>query len=212
MVMRAQPRGTWIRSRSSPARSSHLPALLIAALLATPAFAVRPILWTEGASGPRLGDADAVAFTTQNAIVLAPRIEDLAPQPTSGAQSVETATSDSVSDPVVWCEALDSKGSIYLGTGHSGRILRVTARGDISVLASLPEPEVTALLVSRAGEVFAGTSPNGAVYKLGKDGSPAVFYEPEERYIWALAEDASGNLYAGTGERGKIFRITSKGE
>lgn len=189
-----------------------LAAFLLGAALAAPAWAVRPILWTEGATGPRLGDADAVAYTTQNAIVLAPRVEDLAPQPTTGAQSVEIATSDSVSDPLVWCEALDSKGNIFLGTGHSGRILRVTARGEISVLASLPEPEVTALLVSRAGDVFAATSPNGAIYKLGKDGTSAVFYEPEERYIWALTEDASGYLYAGTGEKGKIFRITSKGE
>ena len=194
------------------AGAGRLAGVLVIASLTTRAWAVRPILWTEGATGPRLGDADAVAFTTQNAIVLAPRVEDLAPLPASGAQSVETATSDSVSDPLVWCEALDPKGNIYLGTGHSGRILKVNARGEISVLGSLPEPEVTALLVSRGGEIFAASSPNGAVYKLSKDGTPAVFYEPEERYIWALAEDASGNLYAGTGEKGKIFRITPKGE
>lgn len=189
-----------------------LPALLIAAALATDAWAVRPIIWTEGATGPRLGDADAVAFTAQNAIVLAPRVEDLAPQPASDAKTVETATSDSVSDPLVWCEALDSKGNVYLGTGHAGRILKVDAHGEISVLGSLPEPEVTAVLVSHEGEIFAATSPNGAIYKLAKDGTPAVLYEPEERYIWALAQDASGNLYAGTGEKGKIFRVTPKGE
>jgi hypothetical protein len=193
-------------------RRGRVATLVLAAALATPAWAVRPILWTEGASGPRLGDAESVAFTTQNAIVLAPRIEDLAPQPASSAPSVETATSDSVSDPLVWCEAIDPKGNVYLGTGHSGRILRVSSRGEISVVGSLPEPEVTALLVSRAGEIFAASSPNGAVYKLGKDGTPAVFYEPEERYIWALVEDGSGNLFAGTGEKGKIFRITPKGE
>src|SRR4029077_4055994 len=138
----------------SLAGTCRLAGVLLIASLTTRAWAVRPILWTEGATGPRLGEADSVAFTSQNAIVLAPRVEDLAPLPASGAQSVETATSDSVSDPLVWCEALDSKGNIYLGTGHSGRILRVNARGEISVLGSLPEPEVTALLVSRGGEIF----------------------------------------------------------
>ena len=186
---------------------------LIASALATNAWAVRPIIWTEGATGPRLGEAEAVAFTAQNAIVLAPRVEDISPQaPPSSPETALTATGDSVSDPLVWCEALDTKGNVYLGTGHSGRILKVTSRGEISVLGSLPEPEVTALLVTRSGEIFAATSPNGAIYRIAKDGTPAVFYEPEERYVWALAEDAAGNLYAGTGEKGKIFRITPKGE
>jgi hypothetical protein len=197
-------RRSWLRAGA---------ATTIAAALATNVWAVRPILWTEAASGPRLGEADAVAFTALGAIVLAPRVEDIAPRPVSeGKEPVETATSDAISDPLVWCETLDSKGNVYLGTGHSGRILRVTARGEVSVLGSLPEPEVTALLAARSGELYAGTSPNGAVYKVGKDGTPAVLYEPEERYIWALAEDSSGNIYAGSGEKGKIFRITPKGE
>jgi len=131
------------RAAKSAARSGgrgRVAAALLAAMLGSRStWAVRPIIWTEAATGPRLGEADAVAFTPQNAIVLAPRVEDIAPQP-AGTESVETATSDSVSDPLVWCEALDSKGNVYLGTGHSGRILRVTSKGEISVIGSLPEP------------------------------------------------------------------------
>lgn len=173
-----------------------------------PALAVHSVIWTESLSGLLKGKPDSVSFTGRGAIVLAPRMEDLA---ALGAKPNDEP-GGSINEPIVWCEALDAQGNLYLGTGHSGRVVKVTPKGETSTVAELAESEVTAILAASSGALFVGTSPNGAVYKLVPGGDPAVVFEPDERYIWAFAEDAAGNLIVGTGERGKIFKVSPKGD
>lgn len=184
-------------------------ALAVSAALATasPALAVRGVVWTEPAAGLLRGDADSVSFTGRGAIVLAPRAEDLSAAAGGGKDPLE----ETVAEPIVWCEALDRDGNLILGTGHSGRVLRVTPQGDVSTLAALSEPEVTAVHISADGTIYAGTSPNGAIYRLSGTGESTVAFDPEERYIWSIAEDEGGTLFIGTGEKGKLFRLPRTG-
>ncbi len=149
-----------------------------------------------------------MAFGATGALMLGPKIDPL----TTLSAASDPSGDRAIPDPILWCAAADAQGNLVMGTGHSGTVLQLGARGELTVLARLGEPEVTAILVSRRGEIFAATSPNGAIYVLRKGKEAEVFYEPEERYIWSLAEDEAGNLFAGTGEKGKIFRITPKGD
>jgi hypothetical protein len=106
----------------------------------------------------------------------------------------------------IWAIAPAPDGSIYLGTGHRGRLIRVDASGKGSVVWTANESEIFALAVDRAGVVYAGTSPEGKVYRI-ENGKASEYFAPGEPYIWALALAADGTLYVGTGQQGRIYRV-----
>ncbi len=117
---------------------------------------------------------------------------------------------------LIWSVAADHQGDIFLGTGHEGRIYRLTpaALAAARTLAprhalwfTAPQPEVFALAVGPDGALYAGTSPDGKVYRIAPDGHASVYFDPHEHYIWALAFTGR-TLYVGTGDRGEIYRVT----
>jgi hypothetical protein len=109
----------------------------------------------------------------------------------------------------VWSSAADERGTVYLGTGHDGRIYRVGADGRGALLYDAPELDVTALVVGRDGALYAGTSPDGKVYRIGADGRAETYFDPPDKYIWSLAVLTDGALVVGTGDSGKLYRVSS---
>jgi len=110
----------------------------------------------------------------------------------------------------IWSVAPAPDGSLYLGTGNRGRLLKLDAAGNGSVVWSSDQPEIFAVAVDRAGVVYAGTSPDGKVYRI-ENGRATEYFSPGERYIWALAFAPDGSLYVATGQQGKIYRVTAAG-
>ncbi|MGB9182205.1 MAG: hypothetical protein WCB68_23450 [Pyrinomonadaceae bacterium] len=155
-----------------------------------------PIVWETGSRAELLrGEAHGVSVTDTGALMLAPRF----------AQLFNTGQA------YVWSSVTDAAGNVYLGTGHDGRIYRVTTNGQGSLLYDAAELDVTALAVSKDGAVYAGTSPDGKVYRIGADGKADVYFDPPDKYIWSLAVMADGSLAVGTGDNGKLYRVTSSG-
>src|SRR5581483_7690294 len=70
----------------------------------------------------------------------------------------------STGQPVIWAVAQAPDGSVYLGTGHRGRVYRVAPDGSNSLVWSADQPEVFAVAVDAEGVVYAATSPDGKVY------------------------------------------------
>jgi len=110
----------------------------------------------------------------------------------------------------IWSVAPAPDGSLYLGTGNRGRLLKIDAAGNGTVAWSSDQPEIFAVAVDRAGVVYAGTSPDGKVYRI-ENGRATEYFSPGERYIWALAFAPDGSLYVATGQQGKIYRVTAAG-
>jgi hypothetical protein len=103
-------------------------------------------------------------------------------------------------------------GSVYLGTGHGGKIFRLEPDGKFGQYFQAPEMDVTSLVTDGKGTLFAGTSPNGKVYKItGKDQSE-VFFNPGEKYIWDLAFADDGSLMVAVGESGGVYKVSVQGE
>jgi len=111
----------------------------------------------------------------------------------------------------IWSVASAPDGSLYLGTGNRGRLLKVDAAGNGAVAWTSDQPEIFALAIDRAGAVYAGTSPDGKVYRI-ENGRATEYFAPGERYIWALAFAPDGSLYVATGQPGKIYRVTAAGK
>jgi hypothetical protein len=112
--------------------------------------------------------------------------------------------------PSIWSAARGGDGSLYLGTGHRGRLYRVDPGGRGSLVWTAEQPEIFAVAADSKGIVYAGTSPNGKVYRL-ENGKATEYFSPDARYIWALAIARDGSLMVATGDQGKIFRVSSAG-
>jgi hypothetical protein len=110
----------------------------------------------------------------------------------------------------IWSVARAGDGSLYLGTGHRGRLYKLDASGNSSLVWTSDQPEIFAVAVDSKGVVYAGTSPDGKVYKI-ESGKATEYFAPGARYIWALAVAPDGSLFVGTGDQGKVFRVTANG-
>jgi hypothetical protein len=111
----------------------------------------------------------------------------------------------------IWAALPQKDGSVLLGTGNEGKLLKVQA-GAVSVVAETKALAVTSLVNAWGGSVAVGTLPDGKVMKLerGKLSDLATLKGAE--HVFALAFDAKNNaLYAATGPEGKLFRITAQG-
>ncbi|HLL75560.1 MAG TPA: hypothetical protein VK421_09880 [Pyrinomonadaceae bacterium] len=176
--------------------------LLVASVVFTAqlARAGGPVIWELNSREELLkGEARGVSVTDTGALMLAPRF----------AQLYDTQQA------YVWSTAADAAGNVYLGTGHDGRIFRVTPDGRGALLYDAAELDVTALAIGRDGALYAGTSPDGKVYRIpAGSAAPAqaeVFFDPPDKYIWSLAVMNDGALAVGTGDAGKIYRVRAAG-
>jgi hypothetical protein len=169
---------------------------LVGAGFCVPTFAGEPVVWEINSRAELLkGEARGVSITDSGIVKLAPNLNPLF----------------STEQSYVWSTAIDAAGNIYLGTGHDGKLFRVSPDGKGSLLFKASELDVTALAVARDGAVFAATSPDGKVYRVTADGKAEVYFDPSDKYIWSLAILSDGALAVGTGDNGKVYRVRAAG-
>ncbi len=140
------------------------------------------------------GRFTGVALSRDGRVHLAPKIE---PVFASG-------------QPVIWSAVRSADGTLYLGTGHRGRVFRVDPAGRAEVLWTAEQPEIFAVALDSRGRLYAAASPGGRIYRI-EAGKAAEFFVPEAGYIWSLEFGKDGALYAGAGDPGRIYRIDSSG-
>jgi hypothetical protein len=145
------------------------------------------------------GEADGIAISKNGMLSMAPQLTRLGVGAMPGHPHH------------VWSMTSDAVGNLYLGTGPTGRIVKVTTSGSQTDFFSVDDPLVTSLAMTSTGELLAGTSPGGLIYRIRPDGTGAVWSETEERYIWSLAVTGNGTVFAGTGERGAVLEIDRAG-
>ncbi|MGH9966339.1 MAG: hypothetical protein ACREBG_00680 [Pyrinomonadaceae bacterium] len=156
----------------------------------------QPVIWeTSGRAELLKGDARGVSITDTGVLMLAPNFTEIF----------------NTQQAFIWSSAVDGQGNVYLGTGHDGKIYRVSSDGRGSLLYDAAELDVTALAVGRDGILYAGTSPEGKVYRITADGRSEVYFDPPDKYIWALAVLADGAIAVGTGDNGKLYRVSTAG-
>ena len=113
--------------------------------------------------------------------------------------------------PFLWTLVSAPDGSLFVGTGNEGQVLRIDTSGRGAVFFDAEELEVHAIAPAPGGVVYVATSPEGKVYKIDAAGNAAVFFNPPDKYIWSLAVDPGGNMFAGTGDKGIVYKVTPDG-
>jgi sugar lactone lactonase YvrE len=166
-------------------------------ILALAAGAVVPQKWTFRSFDEFLrGKFDGLSISSDGGLTLAPREEKI----------------DGPAEDFFLSFLMTAEGVAYLGTGHDGKVFRLTKEGKSELFAQTPEMDVTALTMDKKGVLYAGTSPNGKIYKIAAAGKLEDFFNPDERYIWALRFDEDGRLLAAVGEAGGIYSIGPQGD
>src|SRR5436190_3049871 len=162
---------------------------------AIPLLAVTPQFWEIRTYDDfRKGKLNNLSLTSDDELILAPRFDMVF----------------NTEQTLVASIAADSKGNVYLGTGHDGKIFKVDSSGKGAMLVDLNELDVLALAVDNKDVLYAGTSPDGKVYKI-ENGMAKEFFDPKAKYIWSLLFDKQGRLLVGTGDKGVIYRVAPDG-
>jgi sugar lactone lactonase YvrE len=166
------------------------------------AFAVAPILWTmQTLDDFEQGKPDGISIDPRGDLALTP-----------GLKLLNVPALDQTTEPFLWSQAVDSKGTLYVGGGRSGGIYRIPGGGTGSLYYETGDLAVHALAIDRGDVLYAGTSPEGRIYRITGEGKGEVYYQPEDRYIWSMVANDKGDLFAATGERGIIYRIVGQGK
>src|SRR5215217_7954633 len=106
------------------------------------AQAGQPAVWeTTGRTELLKGDSRGVSISDTGLLMLAPKLTEVF----------------NTQQTYVWSSAVDNQGNVILGTGHDGKIYKVSTAGTGSLLYDAAELDVTALAVGRDGSVYAGT-------------------------------------------------------
>ena len=164
--------------------------------LILPVQAGQPVVWeTTGRTELLKGDSHGVSISDTGVLMLAPKLTEVF----------------NTQQTYVWSSTIDNQGNVILGTGHDGKIYKVSSAGSGSLLYDAAELDVTALAIARDGAVYAGTSPDGKVYRITADGKADVYFDPGDKYIWSLAVMTDGSLAVGTGDSGKLYRVRAAG-
>jgi hypothetical protein len=160
-------------------------------------LAVTPSFWEVRTYDEfRKGKFTGLSLTSEDQLILAPTFDVVY----------------NTDQPLIWSAVADSKGNVYLGTGHDGKIFKVDPSGKGDLLADLAEIDVLAMAVDSRDALYAATSPDGKVYKIAGGQPPEVFFEPHVKYIWSMVFDKQGRLIVGTGDKGVIYRVTPDGK
>jgi hypothetical protein len=111
----------------------------------------------------------------------------------------------------VYCALPLADGSVLVGTGPSGKVVRV--EGDkASVWADTKETAVTSLVQGANGVVYAATIPDGTIVKITNGKVEPFAKLADVHHVWALAWDKNKTaLYAATGDEGKVMRVALDG-
>lgn len=169
---------------------------LISSQLMTNVQAVGPVFWRVNTRAEiEKGDAQGVSIADNGLLTLAPAVTEVF----------------DTKQAYIWSAIADNAGNLYLGTGHEGRIFKVSPQGNGVLLYKTGELDVMALALDAKGVLYAGTAPDGKVYRLSPEGGAQVFFDPKAKYIWSLAFDPSGRLLVGTGDKGVIYRVNPDG-
>ena len=123
---------------------------LVAALLVCAATAIllasKPVFWQTATVNDFLrGDVENLSIDGHGRLVLGPATELFS----------ETTS------PFLWAMVAAPDGSLFVGSGNEGKVLKIDPSGKASTFFDTTELEVHALALAPDGTLYAGTSPDG---------------------------------------------------
>jgi hypothetical protein len=105
--------------------------------------------------------------------------------------------------------ARDGDG-LVAGTGPGGRIYRIGAKGDTSLIASTGERYVWGIVPAGKNAWYAATGTRGRLMKV-TPGKATIVLDTDESNLVSIASDGNGGVYAGGDSKGRVFAVRANG-
>jgi len=112
---------------------------------------------------------------------------------------IEKGKANPVFDPkeqYIWALAAAPDGSLYAGSGETGRIYRIDKSGKGEVWYETGQAHVTSLALDSQGRLLAGSEPNGLLYRIEAKSKGFVLYDSSLPEIRAIVPAPDGSIYA----------------
>lgn len=176
----------------------------IAALLAAispMAFAVTTSHWTQ------TSETDFKAGTLHQVVAAGPGDLHL-------SRAITTLLQQDPRISLVCAMAEAQDGSLYVGTGPGGLLLKWKDGKSQDVLSLGEGSAITALAAGPKGEIYVGvTGTTGRVLRLGADGgkSQTLLEDPAMQYVWSVVCADDGTVYVASGPEGNLYEIKPDG-
>jgi hypothetical protein len=152
-------------------KRTRVPVLVMMVCLAQVLLGVVPQKWEIRSKDDFLkGKFDGVSVSDEGLLSLSPKEEEI----------------QGPAEEFYLSLLVTQAGEIFLGTGHGGKIYKISKTGSADLYFQVPEMDVTCLAQDRKGNLYAGTSPNGKIYKITEKDKGEAFFNPMEKYIWDL--------------------------
>ncbi len=113
----------------------------------------------------------------------------------------------STTETYIWSLASASDGTLFAGTGTSGKILKIAPSGATSLFCQLPVVAVQSMLITKDGTLWAGSGLKGRVYRISMDGKFKLVCTLRENYILSMVQNSRGDIYLGVGGTGSVYKI-----
>ncbi|HEV7763799.1 MAG TPA: WD40 repeat domain-containing protein [Thermoanaerobaculia bacterium] len=92
---------------------------------------------------------------------------------------------------------LETSGNdVLVATGVEGKLFRVNAKGEGTVLYDSADTHIRSIAVRKDGVVLAGGSGKGRIYQIARDGSAIALFESQLNEISSIYIDPSGTAWA----------------
>ena len=85
---------------------------------------------------------------------------------------------------------------VLVATGVEGKLFRVNAKGESTVLYDASDTHIRTMAVRKDGSVLAGASGKGRLYQIGRDGSAIALFDSSLNEISSIYVDATGTAWA----------------
>src|SRR5262245_45628935 len=121
----------------------------------------------------------------------------------------ESIQADSTGDAEALSLARGEDGSIYVGTGPNGKVIRFAPGGARTTYYETGQKYVWALqFVGRT--LYAATGPLGQLIAIDGTGKGKVVFDAKASHLSALATDGKGTLFVGASGRGIVYAIVKE--
>ena len=107
---------------------------------------------------------------------------------------------------IVW-DAVATPDGVLCATGHQGRLVLLDDDGSTRAVATLSDPELTALLRLSDGAVIAAGAPSGRLYRVGADDVVTTWTRLDASFVWKLAQGPDGSVWVALGVGDKLAKV-----
>ncbi len=123
----------------------------------------------------------------------------------------KTETLCTLEDLYVWALVGDGFDGYYAAVGPGAAVYHISAQGDTSRIATLPQEHATRLLL-KGEDLYVGTADRGGLYRLNAKRELTALYDSGTDEVTGIELTADGSVVFSTAPTGRVISVAENGD